>query len=227
MFFRLHLAFRVVRDSSEIWLNRRNIKRLSEFSARAPNFDWWLSVKTVCYRSPILFSVTWYLISILLFGYTIFIFERDYSPQLFTYGTSTFLSFQCVTVLWASDVYNQFNPITWEGKFACIFAAMSGLMLSSFIIGIVGQQIMPTKFEETALNCVRVEKMRQKERESSAALIQFVWKNYLHEKDLQDKLETKNPRLYIEVSEQEEKEFMEEFLNRYEYIHTNTYYCNC
>ena len=63
-------------------------------------------------------------------------------------------------------------------------------------------------------NCIQVEKARHLERENAARLIQFVWRNYRHERELAEKLQAKNPRLYEEISALEEKEFMEEFLAR-------------
>ena len=214
MFLRLHLVFRVIRDYSEIWLNRRSIKKLTAFSSRTPNFDWWLSVKTMVYRNPIVFATSFYLFCILLFGYSVYILEREVQPDLFTIPIGFYLAFQCITIDWASDVYDVYDPITWPGKLTCLTAAMMGLLLTSFIIGIVSQSILPSKFEELALNCVSVEKAREKEKDNAARLIQYVWRNYRHEKELAEKLERKNPRLYEEISALEEKEFMEEFLVR-------------
>ena len=154
MFLRLHLAFRVIRDYSEIWLNRRSIKKLTAFSSRTPNFDWWLSVKTMVYRNPIIFATSFYLFCILIFGYSVYILEREEQPDLFTIPIGFYLAFQCVTIDWASDVYDVYDPITWPGKLTCLTAAMMGLLLTSFIIGIVSQSILPSKFEEMALNCL-------------------------------------------------------------------------
>lgn len=214
MLFRLHLVFRVIRDHSEIWLNRRSIKRLTAFSSRTPDFDWWLSVKTVLYRRPIAFASGFYGLCILIFGYCTYIFEREAQPDLFTMPIGFFVAYQCITIDWASDVYDVYNPITRMGKATCLVAAMMGLLLTSFIIGIVSQSVMPSKFEETALNCIHVEKAREKEKENAARLIQFVWRNHRHEKELAEKLGEKNPRLFEEISAIEEKEFMEEFLAR-------------
>ena len=154
MFLRLHLVFRVIRDYSEIWLNRRSIKKLTAFSSRTPNFDWWLSVKTMVYRNPIIFATSFYLFCIVIFGYSVYILEREVQPDLFTIPIGFYLAFQCVTIDWASDVYDVYDPITWPGKLTCLTAAMMGLLLTSFIIGIVSQSILPSKFEELALNCL-------------------------------------------------------------------------
>ena len=43
MFLRLHLVFRVIRDYSEIWLNRRSIKKLAPFVNKIPDFNWSVS----------------------------------------------------------------------------------------------------------------------------------------------------------------------------------------
>ena len=111
-------------------------------------------------------------------------------------------------------MYDVYDPVTWLGKLTCLSAAMMGLLLTSFIIGIVSQSLLPSRFEEQALNCIGVERARERERELAARLIQFTWRNHRHERELAEKLERRNPRLYAEISAVEEKEFMEEFLTR-------------
>ncbi len=54
--------------SSEIWLNRRAIKKSVQYSTASPNFDWWLSLKTACYRSPIEFCSIVCSVSVVVFG---------------------------------------------------------------------------------------------------------------------------------------------------------------
>ena len=214
MFLRLQLIFRVIRDYSEIWLNRRSIKKLRAFQSRTPDFNWWLSFKTVCFRSPIQFALTFAVCAVLIYGYCIYILERTAQPTQMWFLRGVWLAFQAITILWTSDVYNQFNPITWPGRLMCSLSAVNGLLLSSFIIGTVSQQLQPSRFEESALNWVVVDKIRSRERDVAARLIQFVWRNYLHEHELQYKLKHKNLRLYEEITDREEKEFMEEFLAR-------------
>ncbi len=68
-------------------------------------------------------------------GYCIYILEREASPELFNLATSQFLSLQCVATGWASDTYDVYDPVTWPGKMVCITATLSGLILTSFIIG--------------------------------------------------------------------------------------------
>lgn len=213
MFLRFHLIFRLIRDYSDIWLNRRSIKKIAAF-ARTPNFDWWLAIKTVCYRQPVKFIIYCYFLSVLICGYGLYIFEREPQPDDFNFPISLFVSFECVSLFWSDDVYEEHSPITWGGRFVCIFGAILGSLLTSFIIGMIAQQIRPSKFEESALNWVSVEHIRLQERDLAARLIQYVWRNYQHEKELKEKLAKKNPRLYDQISEQTEKEFMEEFLTR-------------
>lgn len=103
-------------------------------------------------------------------------------------------------------------PISILGKMVSMFAGIAGLILISFIIVTVGSALYPSKFEENALNYIAMDKVRQQEREGSAALIQFVWKNAARESELAAKLAPKNPALYAEISEAEEKQFMENFI---------------
>ncbi len=51
-------------------------------------------------------------------------------------------------------------------------------------LGIVSQKIMPTRFEENALNLVMVEKTRLREKEAAVRLIQYCWRNHMRELEL-------------------------------------------
>ena len=220
MWLRLHLFFRVIRDTSEIWLARRSIKHQSAFQTKVPLFDWWLACKTVCYRDPLFFAGCFYLVSILLFAHALYIAERDLLPKFFDIWTSLFVSLQIVSVGWPADVWEIYMPITVLGKLVSLMAGMAGLLLISFVIASVAQTLYPTKFEENALNFIAMDKVRQKEREGSARLIQYVWKNAAREAELEAKLAPKNPALYEELAEQEEKVFMENFIAKSKELRT-------
>jgi hypothetical protein len=214
MWVRIFLAFRVIRDCSEMWLSRRSIKHQSAFQTKIPDFDWWLACKTISYRNPLLFAACFWVIWIIVFGHCLYIAERDRLPAYFTPITSLFVSFQIVSIGWPADVWEIYMPITWLGKLVSMFGAMAGLLLISYAIASIGQTLFPSKFEEDALNFIALDKVRQKEREGSARLIQYVWKNAQREAELEAKLKPKNPGLYEDIAEQEEKQFMETFLQK-------------
>lgn len=56
--------------------------------------------------------------------------------------------------------------------------------------------------------------MCSRERECAARLIQFAWRQYAHEQELAEKLEVANPRLYAEIVDQEDRQFVEVILPR-------------
>jgi hypothetical protein len=97
MFLRLHLLLRVIRDYSALWTHRREIvKAFHQTDATAPNFDWWLTLKNVCFRFPVQFGVATVAVCVLVFGYCISIVERPVQPDLFTVWTAAFLALQCI-----------------------------------------------------------------------------------------------------------------------------------
>jgi hypothetical protein len=55
--------------------------------------------------------------------------------------------------------------------------------------------------------------MTDDERDAAARLIQFVFRNHLHEKKLEKELAVKNPVMYEAISEKEEKEFMQTYMS--------------
>lgn len=119
----------------------------------------WLSLKTVCFRSPITFSLSFLIICVVMFGYTLYIMEREAQPASFSLLSGLFVAFQCFSMNWAADVYEDYNPITWGGRLTCVAAACSGLLLTSFIIGVVTQKLMPTNFENKALHFLTMERV--------------------------------------------------------------------
>lgn len=187
---------------------------------QTPDFDWWLACKTIHYRDPLFFAGCFYLTCIVLFGHSLYIAERDLLPRFFDFWTSLFVSLQIVSDGWPADVWEIYMPITMLGKMVSLLAGMAGLLLIAFVISTVGMALSPTKFEENALNFIAMEKVRQKEREGSARLIQYVWKNAAREAELRAKLAPKNPPLYEEIAEQEEKAFMENFIARSKELRT-------
>eukprot|EP00455_Lapot_gusevi_P015094 TRINITY_DN17614_c0_g1_i2.p2 TRINITY_DN17614_c0_g1~~TRINITY_DN17614_c0_g1_i2.p2 ORF type:complete len:166 (-),score=7.53 TRINITY_DN17614_c0_g1_i2:138-635(-) len=88
-----------------------------------------------------------------------------------------------------------------------------GLFLTSFLIGIAMQRILPTKLEENAFSWVLLNSLRREERESAASLIQLVWR--FHRKELElEKLEEVNPSLAHRKLEFEEKRYVEKYIKR-------------
>jgi len=90
-------------------------------------------------------------------------------------------------------------------------ASLCGLFLTTFLIGLISQWLIPTRFEESALHWIMHKKFREKEADAAARLIQFTWRNYRHECKLEKELAEKDPTLYEETYEEEGKEFLRQF----------------
>lgn len=78
MFLRLYTVFRVLRDSSAVWTHRRLIRKSLQ-ATEAPSFDWWLAIKTMAFRAPFLFYVSWVILFVCLFGYCLYILGMQMS----------------------------------------------------------------------------------------------------------------------------------------------------
>ncbi len=86
-----------------------------------------------------------------MFGYCIYVLEREYQPDLFTFGQATFLSLQCITTGYANDSFDLIVPTNKRTQMVCIFATVCGLFLTSFLIGIATEKILPSRFEKQAV----------------------------------------------------------------------------
>jgi hypothetical protein len=114
IWLRLCLSFRLIRDYSEIWLNRRFLRLKHSLSinnksassslstpssfSNTPDFDWFLSCKTISYTSPLAFCLSFYLICIIVCGHCLYICEREYLYQLFDMKNSMFCAFHFVSL---------------------------------------------------------------------------------------------------------------------------------
>ncbi len=206
MFLRLHLVFRLLRDYSDVWGYRRQItKDVSLYISTAPEFDWALALKTICFRQPLMFACTSVLVLNAVFGYAVYILEREAQPDLFDIWGSMFVATQVLLTGWATDTYDQLNPVTLAGKYTCIFATVAGLFLIAYMIGVASQQLAPSAFEINSINWVLHRRITDAEREAAARLIQFVFRNHLKEQKLERELAHSDPALYDVVSDREEK----------------------
>jgi hypothetical protein len=70
-----------------------------------------------------------------LFGYAIYILEREAQPDLFDIWGSMFVAMQVLLTGWATDTYDELNPVTFAGKIVCIGATVAGLFLIAYMIG--------------------------------------------------------------------------------------------
>jgi hypothetical protein len=79
MLLRLHLLLRVLRDHSDVYQHRHVLIQTLRKDQKPTftEFDWWLTFKTLCYRSPIFFTTSMTAFLAFVYGYMIYIFERE------------------------------------------------------------------------------------------------------------------------------------------------------
>jgi hypothetical protein len=88
----------------------------------------------VCVRACVLCCAVQLLLN-LVFGYALYILEREAQPDDFTFPISVYVMTQVLLTGWATDTYDDYNPVTYAGKYTCIFATVAGLFLTAYMIG--------------------------------------------------------------------------------------------
>jgi hypothetical protein len=149
-----------------------------------------------------------------IYGFCIYVLERTAQPDVFDIAGSLYLGLQCILTGWPSDVYDEYDPSTHAARLVAMMGSVSGLFLTSLVIGVFCQWLLPTRFEETAVQWVTLKDLKEREMEAAAKVIQFAWRNYMHECELEETLAESNPEKYEEISEKEEKEFIRGFWKR-------------
>lgn len=101
------------------------------FSNRAiPNVNTFLASKVFFYDHPV-FTLSFLLIvGILITGYCLYVVERwveyvyllfrEAQPDEWSFLISIFVTFTCMLNGWATDVYDEWNPVTLTGKLICL-----------------------------------------------------------------------------------------------------------
>jgi len=183
MLLRLHIVFRVLRDYSTIYTERKIIERIPGYSpAMHPVFNSFLTTKTFFHQHPISFIMIWMFSTVLVLGYIVYIFEREIRPPLWSFPTGIYLIFLCMVTGWAADVYDRYDPLTSIGKACCVAAAIAGLFLFALLVDYVHVKFRVSRFQELALDWVIQNTATAQHRNEAAKLIQLLWKHRLGER---------------------------------------------
>jgi hypothetical protein len=135
MFLRLYLFAFLVRDYSDIWTYRREIKKHTIYSAASPAFDVWLSLKSLLYEHAFTFLIGMFVVCIFVFGQCIYVLEREIQPTIFDFWGATALAAQCIITGWANDTYSYYNPVGTLTRITCITSTVAGIIVFSILIG--------------------------------------------------------------------------------------------
>jgi len=176
MFLRLYVLFKVMRDFSPIFRNRRTLMRIRAIASSNPIFNSFLSLKVLFFLHPITFIVLWIGFLCAVLGYCIYIFEREAQPEEFSYRISVYLAFISMVTGWATDTYDEYNPETWGAKFFAISCVIFGLFLFALLIDYVHASMSLSEWQQIALHSIRRTFILEKLRTQAALLIQTAWR---------------------------------------------------
>ncbi|PRP88340.1 hypothetical protein PROFUN_03254 [Planoprotostelium fungivorum] len=191
MFFRLYIIIRVMRDLSTVYRQRKHIERISDWSS-------FFIFKIYFNQHPIPVLLALLTACSMIMGYTIYIFERDQDHKdgiTFDLFTSTCVSHPFILGLscgqlndgmqlavqviisgWATDTWDQYNPVSPPGKVAALACVLLGLFLVAILLEYMHSKMQLSDWESTIMRAIDHSKARQNEAEQAARLIQIAWR---------------------------------------------------
>eukprot|EP01102_Stenamoeba_stenopodia_P021006 TRINITY_DN8361_c0_g1_i1.p1 TRINITY_DN8361_c0_g1~~TRINITY_DN8361_c0_g1_i1.p1 ORF type:complete len:460 (+),score=74.44 TRINITY_DN8361_c0_g1_i1:135-1514(+) len=181
MFLRLYLLGRVIRDYSNIYVRRNfilNSKAFPSYSSVPPTFDWGLCIKTLYYLWPARFLTICTLAVIGIFGYGVYIFERESEPTRYTWLVGFYLSFISLITGWPTDTYEDYLPNTFWGRACCMASTTVGLVLLSEVIDASARAIRNKPHQEYAVNWLARKELQNIEAHLAATIIQVIWRHH-------------------------------------------------
>jgi len=183
MFLRLYVALKVARDYSNIYKYRKRISQLAGYPPSIePSFNAALSLKTFYYDHPIIFCATWTLVQSLIFGWAIYVFEREGQP-IFNFQNSFFLSISMMLLGWPADVRGELVPGTYTGTVLSYVLATVGISVFTLLLNyVINDLLVPSSLQKAAVDWNKFTKLKDAQRTAAAELIQLVWRRYRKKK---------------------------------------------
>jgi len=190
--------FKVIRDFSEIYQRRSYFEKIPEYAKTHPTFNTYLSIKMVFYEYPSMFISIWIVCSTLMFGYSIYVFEREAQVEMnegppFSFWVALFIAMNCTMTGWATDTFGLYNLVTWPGKLTAITAVVVGLFLFAVLVEYVHVQMRSNSFQQVAVDWMIHTQLEEKQRQAAARLIQVLYRMYRW-KQIQARLLDKNSK---------------------------------
>jgi len=177
MYLRFYMIFRVLRDYSTIFRQRRKIGKMYVNHA-PPKFNWFLSLKTLHYQYPLYMMTLLTASVVLLCGHITYIFEREVEDTKFTFGISVYVAFICMLSGWPADPFGIYNVVTIPGMLAGLGSCLAGLLLLAQLLDMLMSRITPTPHDRPAIMWVAHYNQKRKLMDTAARLIQLVYRRH-------------------------------------------------
>ncbi len=211
-FLRIYWIFKVYRDNSPVWSNRRQIRRDAGYKKRtSPTFNTVLSVKMLYARKPLQFLFAVVFLSSLAGGMGIYVFERRTTAD-FNFWISWWVALQCLITAYAADNFAIYIPVTWGAQIVSMLMVIIGLVVFALLIDFIHTMFMPTRFQEKTLRWIRESRIRRQSRAHAVTVIQSAWRLHrwlkqVNESTLPERKKKKITRNLSEFAEMERKRF--------------------
>ena len=175
VFLRLYLLFRIMYIHSYIYRYRADILKSNRELQRSGYTISAVSVSKVTfynYPGPVMLMLT--VISVAVFGFWIFVIERNGNPQFENLG-------DCLWFVWVtlSTVgYGDMTPTSVTGKLAVILFVLTSLFLMTIFSGIVTNLLTPTREQKYVQQYLSMKKADQAHRIAAKKLIWAAYQSY-------------------------------------------------
>ncbi|ETV99492.1 hypothetical protein, variant [Aphanomyces invadans] len=129
MFGRLYLLARVYRDHAAIFRLRKEIVQHRFLHSSSPVFNWALPLKVAFEQSPLRLLVVLFFAALPVFSISIYVLERQYQPDIFTFANSTWFAYSQLNIHKVS-----FHARTWKGRVATASMVALGTLFETMLV---------------------------------------------------------------------------------------------
>jgi hypothetical protein len=175
IFIRLYLLFRIIYIHSYIFRYRADIvksNRELQRSGYAISAGSVFKVTFYNYPGPVMMGLT--SLSVLVFGFWIFVIERNGNPQFENIG-------DCIWFVWVtlSTVgYGDMSPTSITGKITVIFIVLTSLFIMTIFSGIVTNLLTPTREQKYVQQYLAMKKADHSHRVAAKKLIWVAYQTF-------------------------------------------------
>lgn len=181
MLMRLYLVGRVIRDRSAVYLKRRTMMRSNGADTVAVvNFNWWLSVKTAFYKSPVKSVAISTALAGVCTAYAVYLAERTSQPDVFKYGNSTWFAAVTMTTVGYGDM----TPVTTPGRFVAVFTGVVGIVLSALVVATTIGKLGLTPPQVYAVEWLALDRLVKAEKVLAVRTVQTLWRYHYQRRHL-------------------------------------------
>ena len=175
MFFRVYLAFRLLRDRYPLYRKRGRLE--ADLSARGlppPRFDWFLSFKATFHTSGPKWLASILIILVSSLAYCHSLAEREYQPELFHNGPG-FVLYYTILLMTAGGP-SVGTPCSGWGQAIGIVTCLSGVIVLALTVTVVETKLALSGKANVALQWDEFDICKVRERHAAAKYIQKLWK---------------------------------------------------